>query len=216
MSKFYPESKVEIQGFEAEKYDTLLDVLSLGWYKRFIRSAIDRLRIREGERILDFGCGTGRNACLMRPHLGDNGYYLGVDISPIMQGQFEKNCAFFNNVYFQIQRIDQSFQLDEPFDRVFISFVLHGFPQEVRQTIIRNAYDNLKPGGLFSILDFAEFSLQDMPFYYRIPFKTVECPYAFDFIEKDWTSILAQAGFKKKEEHFWFKNYIRLLIVEKV
>jgi len=23
-----------------------------------------------------------------------------------------------------------------------------------------------------------------MPFYYRIPFVTIECPYAFDFIER--------------------------------
>ena len=65
--------------------------------------------------------------------------------------------------------------------------------------------------GEFFILDYNEFLLKKMPFYSRIPFKLIECPYAFDFIEKDWKEMLAGEGFSSFEEHLFFGGYIRLL-----
>jgi len=210
-SKLYPESKVEIQGFMARRYDTILDIASFGLYHKFIVSAIKKMHIRPGEHILDMGCGTGRNARLMRADFGAKGYLLGMDVSYTMGRQFERNNRPFTNMEFHSERIDMPFKQETKFDRVFISFVLHGFPQDVREVIVKNAYDNLKPGGVFTILDFAEFSLRDMPVYYRIPFKILECPYAFDFIEKDWKKKLEQYGFGQFTEHFMFSNYVRLL-----
>ncbi len=215
-SKLYPESKVEIQGFIARRYDTILDMASLGLYRKFIVSAIKKMQIKTGENILDLGCGTGRNARLMRTEFGDTGYLLGMDVSYTMGRQFERNNRPFTNMEFHSERIDMPFKQGQMFDRVFISFVLHGFPQDVREVIVKNAYDNLKPGGIFTILDFAEFSLSDMPIYYRVPFKILECPYAFDFIEKDWKKKLEQYGFGQFTEHFMFRNYVRLLNGTKV
>ncbi|MCD6457047.1 MAG: class I SAM-dependent methyltransferase, partial [Methanophagales archaeon] len=77
------------------------------------------------------------------------------------------------------------------FDKVFISFVLHGFPQDVREKVINRVFEVLKEGGIFFVLDYNEFSLSKMPFYAMIPFKLIECPYAFDFIKRDWREILA-------------------------
>jgi demethylmenaquinone methyltransferase/2-methoxy-6-polyprenyl-1,4-benzoquinol methylase len=71
------------------------------------------------------------------------------------------------------------------FDKVFIFFVLYGFTQSVRRQIIRNAFKALKKNGEFFILDCNEFSVKEMPFYLEIPFKLIECPYAFDFVEKN-------------------------------
>jgi demethylmenaquinone methyltransferase/2-methoxy-6-polyprenyl-1,4-benzoquinol methylase len=102
------------------------------------------------------------------------------------------------------------------FDKAFISFVLHGFPQEARKQITRNAFKALKKNGEFFILDYNEFSLKEMPFYLKIPFKFAECPYAFDFIEKDWKKILAGEGFSYFEENLFFKKYIRLLKAKKI
>jgi len=215
MERIYPESKVEIQGFTARKYDQIMDVMSLGLYGRFIRSAIARLQIQPADRIIDLGCGTGRNACLMQQYLNETGSILGLDISEEMEEQFRQNCGQFPNISFRNLRIDTPFTLEEKYDKAFISFVLHGFPHEVRLKIIENIYRNLANGGKFCILDFSEFSLKEMPFYFRIPFKTIECKYAFDFIEKDWKQILAEQGFGNFEEFFMFKKYIRLLIAQK-
>jgi len=67
--------------------------------------------------------------------------------------------------------------------------VLHGFPQNIRERVIKNVFEVLKNGGVFFILDYNEFDKDLMPFYLRILFKLIECPYAFDFIEKDWKKI---------------------------
>jgi uncharacterized protein YbjT (DUF2867 family) len=42
-------------------------------------------------------------------------------------------------------------------------------------------------------------------------FKKIECKYAFDFIKRDWKEILKAYDFVTFHEHFYFKNYVRLL-----
>lgn len=211
----YPDSKVELQSFTAANYDKLLNIASLGFYRGFIRRVIQVVDIQPGDKILDLGCGTGRNAYLMAKYLGDDGKIVGLDISAIMEKQFNKKCADFLNVEFRRQRIDEPFSLPERFDKAFISFVIHGFPHEVRHVVLKNVFDHLKPSGTFFILDYAEFDRNKMPLLFRYIFNTIECRYAFDFIERDWKQILADFNFHNFEEHFFVQNYVRLLKAEK-
>ena len=215
MSKLYPDSGVEVQGLAARYYDQIMNGMSLGLYPRFIRSAVEKMNIQSEDQILDLGCGTGRNSLLMHRHLGEKGQVVGMDISPIMENQFRKNTRDFHGVSFRRQRVDVPFTFDHRLDKVLMSFVIHGFPHEIRLRAIENIHRNLKPGGSLFILDFAEFSLADMPVFYRLPFKAIECKYAFDYIERDWKEILRGYGFDKFEEHFWFRNYVRLLRAQK-
>ena len=211
MCAYYPGSRVEISGFAARHYDMLMNVMILGRYASFIWKAIQFMGIRPTDKILDLGAGTGRNACLMARHLSSGGEIVGLDISQEMISQFERNCRDLPNAKIINARIDQDLPYERYFDKVFISFVLHGFPQEARDQIISNAFKALREGGEFFILDYAEFSLHETPFYVRIPFELVECRYAFDFIEKDWKEILSSRGFGNFEEHFFFSRYVRLL-----
>ncbi len=215
MEKYYSDSHVEVQGLMARKYDLIMNLASFGLYDKFIKSAITAMNIKSGESILDLGCGTGRNTCLMHEYTGDNGHITGMDISEEMGDQFKRNCAAFNNVEYKNQRVDIPFTEEKPFDTIFISFVLHGFPHEVRLKVLQNIFNNLKPGGRFCLLDFSQFKLKDMPLHYRLLFKTFECKYAFDFVERDWKQILTEDGFCDFDEHFWFKKYVHLLIAEK-
>jgi demethylmenaquinone methyltransferase/2-methoxy-6-polyprenyl-1,4-benzoquinol methylase len=97
-----------------------------------------------------------------------------------------------------------------------MSFVLHGFPHEYRMTVLDNISRNIKTGGRFFLLDFSEFKLKDMPALYRWLFTTFECKYAFDFVERDWQLLFGQKGFRKIDERFWFKNYVRLMTLQKI
>ena len=211
MGKYYPESKVEIEGFMAKHYDRLMNILSFGSYSSFIKKAVERMEIRPADRLLDLGAGTGRNACLMMKHLSEEGELLGVDVSAEMVSMFEKMCAGFPNAKIVQARIDQPLQLEGRYDKAFISFVLHGFPQEVRETILDNAFENLKEGGQLFILDYSEFDYHKAPFYVKGFFKIVECPYAFDFIERDWKKILSDHGFVRFAKYPFFKGYVTLL-----
>ncbi len=211
MSKIYPDSGVELNPFVSKNYDKLMNVVSFGFYGRFIHKVIAQMKIEKDDLILDLGCGTGRNSKLMTKYLGENGHITGLDISPEMEQQFNDNFKDDNRVKFINQRIDIPFDLNEKFDKVFISFVIHGFPHEIRAEVIKNAYNHLKPGGAFFILDFAEFDMAKMPALYRWIFKKVECKYAFDFIDRNWKEILSGHGFDNFEEHHYMKKYVRLL-----
>ncbi len=211
--KLYPESGVELSPFTASNYDMLMNTVSFGAYGKFIRKAIDGIGIKATDSIIDLGCGTGRNAALMVNYLGETGKITGIDLSTIMQKQFEARFAGEKRATFRQQRIDVPFDLGEKADVIFISFVLHGFPQQVREVILENVKNHLKPDGVFAILDFAEFEMAKMPALHRWVFTTFECPYAFDFVERDWKKILGSKGFDSPSEKLYFKNYIRLLKV---
>jgi len=215
MEKLYPDSGVELSKFTASNYDKIMNIASFGLYKGFIKKAISDVNIQPNDKILDMGCGTGRNILLMNQFVSKDSLLVGLDISEDMERQFNKNCKSFSHIKFINKRIDEAFKLDQEFDKVFISFVIHGFPHEVRKTVIQNAYNNLKIGGTFNILDFAEFDMQKMPAHHRYIFKKIECKYAFDYIERDWKTILKDFGFVNPAERFYFKNYVRLLTVEK-
>ena len=211
MEKIYPDSGVELSTFTARHYDQIMNIASFGKYKGFIKKAIADLEIKPNENILDIGCGTGRNIMLMNNYISGGSSLTGMDISENMERQFLEKFKNNPNIKFVNQRIDQPFELGQQFDRVFISFVIHGFPHEVRSNVISNAYNHLKLGGTFSILDFAEFDMNKMLFHHRFIFKKIECKYAFDFIERDWKSILKGVGFDKFKESFYMKKYVRLL-----
>lgn len=215
MARLYPDSGVELSHFVSKHYDKIMNIGSFGKYKGFIHKAIADLKLNPNDKVLDMGCGTGRNILLMNTYLSENSSLVGMDISENMERQFNENTKSYPKIQFINKRIDQTFKLDQEFDRVFISFVIHGFPHEVRKIVIQNAYGHLKPGGKFHILDFAEFDMAKMPVHHRFIFKKVECKYAFDYIERDWVGILSEYGFKNPVEKYYFKKYMRLLTVEK-
>ncbi len=208
-------SKVEVKGFEAKHYDRLMDLITLGYYPFFIRKAIKNLRLQDGDKVLDMGAGTGRNAVLMRQFVQDRGEIIGVEIGQEMQEQFRNKTAKYSNIKLLNRRIDQFLPFQEEFDVVFISFVLHGFIQPKREIIIQNAYQALKPGGRFAILDYANFDPDKAPWPVRFLIRRVECPLAEDFIRRDTKQMLYAHGFSDFEERYYFGGYIRLLMGKK-
>ena len=214
-TKIYPDSGVELKGFIAKHYDTAMNAGSLGMYRGFIKRAVYDMGIRPDDHILDLGCGTGRNAKLMAGYLNRKGRITGLDISEHMERQFLQQFKGDKRVEFINRRIDRPFNLQKRYDTVFISFVIHGFPHDVRYTVLQNAYDHLKQAGSFFILDYAEFDMDTMPAFPRSVFQKIECRYAFDFIKRDWKAILKAHGFETVREHFYFRRYVRLLHAEK-
>jgi len=208
-------SKVEVKGFEAKYYDKLMNIITFGWYEGFINSAIKDLELKEGYRVIDFGAGTGKNALIMRQFVKKDGYILGVDIGKEMSEQFLEKTAQFDNIRLLNRSILEPFDSTQKFDMVFISFVLHGFTQENREKIIKNAYSLLKDGGVFAILDYNEFNVNSAPFYIKTAIRKVECPLAEDFINRDLKEMLQKDGFREFSQKEYFKGYLRLMLAKK-
>ncbi len=208
------DSKVEVKGFEARHYDLLMNLISIGSYPSFIQNVVKEMNIQPQDKILDFGCGSGRNMCLMTKYLSDQGKVLGLDIGTEMLEQAQTRCKKYSNVEFKNLRIDEVLPYENEFDKIFISFVLHGFVQENRLQIIDNARRALRPGGEFIILDYNEFDLQHASLLARFAFK-VECPLATDFISRDLKGILQKQGFHEFKSTTFYKGYVRLLSTRK-
>jgi ubiquinone/menaquinone biosynthesis C-methylase UbiE len=213
--RIYPDSGVELKSFMAKNYDLIMNVATLGLYNLFIHNVIREMNIQGEDKILDLGCGTGRNTGIMSKYLNNRGKITGMDVSPIMEKKFHKKFNEHKNINFIRHRIDVPFELPERYDKILISFVIHGFPHEVRLRVLENIDHHLKSDGVFLMLDFAEFDMNEMPLLYRLIFKSIECKYAFDFIQRDWKEILSHYNFSGFKELFFVKNYVRLLRAEK-
>jgi len=204
-------SKVEVGDREARYYDKFLSLLSLGRYSNVIKASVEKMDIKPGQSILDLGSGTGKNDCFMVEKLGPQGKIVGLDISEEMLGQARKRCHKYNNVFFEKQRIEQGLPYKEEFDKVFISFVLHGFEDEQKQQIIHGTLQALKLGGSFYILDYSEFNLEKMWLPLRRAFIHWECQLAAEFLKLNLKDMLRKQGFNDFEEEVFFKGYLRFL-----
>jgi len=204
-------SKVEIEEWGARYYDVFLNLLSAGRYSHFIRGVVDKMGISPGQSILDLGSGTGRNDYFMAQKIGPQGKIVGLDISDEMLRQSLKRCRGYPNMSFGKQRIELPLPYEEEFDKVFISFVLHGFEDDQKLGIIRNAYRALKPWGSFYVLDYAEFDIDRMWFPLRWAFARWECHLAVEFLKLDIKGMLRTQGFTDVKEEFFLRGHLRLL-----
>ncbi len=201
---------IEITGFEARFYDFFINVGTVWLYAGLIKRVISDMRIDTQDSILDLGAGTGRNALLMRKYL-NGGNITALEISPEMQKQFEKKCRGLKNVRLEDLRIESPLLFRDEFDKVFISFVIHGFEQEERGKILLNAYNALHTGGKLFIFDWNEMDLKKQGPGMKAFFKYIECLHARDFITRDFKKVLEEIGFRNVDSRFYFKKRIRLL-----
>ena len=204
-------SKVEIGEWGARYYDILLNLLSVGRYSHFMGEVIERMDIKPGQAMLDLGPGTGRNDCLMTQKIASQGKIVGLDISDEMINRARKGCRKYPDVTFEKQRIELPLTYEEEFDKVFISFTLHGFENDQKLGIIHNSYQALKPGGSFHVLDYAEFDIDRMWFPLRWAFTRWECQLAVEFLKLDIKGMLRAQGFTDVKEEFFLRRHLRLL-----
>jgi len=129
------EIKPSEKRWDASAYDSKH---SFVW--KYGREVLELLAPREGERILDLGCGTGH---LTNQIAATGATVIGLDKSPAM---IERARALYPDLRFESADAT-GFRFDEPFDAVFSNAAIHwmkdqdGVADSVRQA--------LKPGGRF-------------------------------------------------------------------
>lgn len=119
-------------------------------------TAIDRLGIEPGDRVLDIGCGPGVNLERLRADVGPTGQVIAVDYSPEMvtKARERVDCHSWENV--EVVRADATrFDADKRFDAAIASLSLSVMP-DVRRTV-ENIYRLLAPGARFVVFDIRPF-----------------------------------------------------------
>ncbi|MGA9140664.1 MAG: class I SAM-dependent methyltransferase [Methanocella sp.] len=127
----------------AERYDRVSDIQF-----RSGSLLVGRMGVKDGDDVLDVGCGTGRLALHVSQIVGPAGSVTGIDPSPhrIRVAESKLNSGAYPNVRCMIgQGEDMVFLPVSAFDHLYYSSVFHWI--EDKATALREAYRVLKPGG---------------------------------------------------------------------
>ncbi|GAB3706686.1 protein-L-isoaspartate O-methyltransferase family protein [Mariniluteicoccus flavus] len=113
---------------------------------RTVRAMLDLLGVREGDRVLDVGCGSGWTTAILARLTGTAGSVLGVERVPEVLEFGRANLAATGLANARVRLADPT-RLgapdDAPFDRILVSAEPAHLPQEL--------VDQLAPGGVMVI-----------------------------------------------------------------
>lgn len=107
---------------------------------KYGESLIDILSPREGERILDLGCGTGELTAKIAEH---NALVTGIDYSEEMINAARNK---YSHIQFNVGE-GQSFVVNQPYDAIFSNAALHWMKDA--KGVLSSVHQALKPKGRF-------------------------------------------------------------------
>ncbi len=154
------------------------DYLTFTEKSQFRRNQIDLMDIRNGEKILEVGCGTGALSILSKIKVGEAGEVDGIDIAPKMIQRAHQKARKANlNINFQVASISQLPYPDNYFDLVVSSLMFHHLPIEVKETGLQEIYRVLNRQGRFFLCDFGTPHFLTIPLMYLMLFWTASTRY---------------------------------------
>jgi ubiquinone/menaquinone biosynthesis C-methylase UbiE len=114
--------------------------------------AVEALRLRPGDRVIDVACGTGLNFRLIEEAIGPSGRIIGVDLTDAMLAQAEARIAAngWSNVSL-VQSDAAEFDFPTRADAILSTYALSQVP-ECAEVIARGAAA-LSGGGRWVVLD---------------------------------------------------------------
>jgi S-adenosylmethionine-diacylgycerolhomoserine-N-methlytransferase len=116
---------------------------------------IEKLDIREGDRVIEIGCGTGANFPAVQNRLRNTGELIGIDCSGPMLRKAERRAQ--QNGWTNVQLLDREYgkeTITQGADVVLFSYSLSMI--EEWRTALSCAQSELRDGGRVGVLDFCK------------------------------------------------------------
>lgn len=124
--------------------------------KKFRRLLVEEVNPQTGEKILEFGFGTGQNLLLMKKQNADI-QLIGLDIDPKVKEIAAYKLAK-NNLNIPLDLYNGSVfpYADNQFDKVYSCLVFHQLDAETKLSCLKEMYRVLKPNGTLIIADWGK------------------------------------------------------------
>ena len=166
-----------------------LAAVTVGGEARFRQLALQNLKLQSDTQILDLCCGSGQVTRFL-VNFSEN--VTGLDASPYLSSDAQKNVP--NATYIKAFAEDMPFA-DNLFDVVHTSAALHEMQPEQLRKIIAEVYRVLKPGGVFTLVDFHP---PTNPIFWpglAVFFWLFETQTAWELLKTDLPGLLRDYGF---------------------
>ncbi|MBO1052102.1 class I SAM-dependent methyltransferase [Dolichospermum sp. UHCC 0684] len=166
-----------------------LAAVTVGGEPRFRQLALQNLKLQSDTQILDLCCGSGQVTRFL-VNFSEN--VTGLDASPLSIQRAQKNVP--NATYIKAFAENMPFA-DNLFDVVHTSAALHEMQSEQLQKIIKEVYRVLKPGGVFTLVDFHS---PTNPIFWpglAVFFWLFETQTAWELLKTDLPGLLRDYGF---------------------
>ncbi len=143
--------------FVRRRYDRLAKFFVLfEWLfllpRRIRERAVARLELEPGGRVLEVGCGTGRNLAPLVEAVGPAGRVYGVDLSEGMLAEARELCSREGWQNVTLLRADAAdYELPEAVDGVIFSLSYAVIPHH--REALRHAWERLRAGGRLVVMD---------------------------------------------------------------
>lgn len=177
------------------RYQWLYDLISrtaaltVGGKKRLHNLPLQGLPLTKASRVLDLCCGSGQATRFLTQY---SDYVTGLDASPlsIRRAQSSVPTATFVEGWAESMPFEAA-----QFDMVHTSSAMHEMQPDQRQAIFQEVFRVLKPGGIFTMMDFHP---PQNPLFWpglALFLWLFETETAWQMLQASLTDILEQQGF---------------------
>ncbi|MBD2692271.1 class I SAM-dependent methyltransferase [Anabaena catenula] len=186
-----------------------LAALSVGGEARFRQLPLQGLTLHSDTQILDLCCGSGQATQFL---VNSSQNVTGLDASPLSLQRARKNVP--NATYLEAFAEDMPFA-DNLFDVVHTSAALHEMHPEQLRKIIQQVYRVLKPGGVFTLVDFHP---PTNPIFWpglSVFFWLFETETAWELLKTDLAGLLREYGFEVGEPMLYAGGSLQVIQASK-
>ncbi|HAA33302.1 MAG TPA: SAM-dependent methyltransferase [Cyanobacteria bacterium UBA8553] len=184
--------------------------LSVGGESKFRQLSLQDLTISADTKVLDLCCGSGQATSVLVQRFQD---VTGLDASPLSLERAQKNVP--QAQYVEALAEEMPFP-DNLFDLVHTSVAMHEMrPKQLRQ-IIQEVYRVLKPGGIFTLVDFHR---PTNPIFWpgvAVFLLLFETETAWQLLDTDLVGLLQEIGFEVKQPKLYAGGSLQVIQAKKV
>lgn len=126
--------------------------------------------LKEGDKVLDAGCGTGTLALMLKKQVGNNGFVAGIDMSSGMLEQAKIKSDKENlHIDFRVASIEKIPFSDNFFNVVTSTWVIHQLSLSLKKKGFKEIFRVLRPGGCFLLVDLHRIT-NPLRAFFNLPF----------------------------------------------